>query len=112
MYSTNKIIRTISLIGACALAVTTARAVIPAPDGGYPNQNTAEGDSALFTLTTGSFNTAIGFDALYNTTVSIANTATGNASLFSNTTGGFNTANGSQALYNNTTGEENVVVGA
>ena len=32
----------------------TARAVTPAPDGGYPNNNTAEGDNALFSLTTGS----------------------------------------------------------
>jgi hypothetical protein len=31
-----------------------ARAVMPSPDGGYPNGNTAEGESALFSLTTGS----------------------------------------------------------
>src|SRR5437773_41893 len=39
----------------------TALAVTPAPDGGYPNQNTAEGDDALFSLTSGVNNTAIGF---------------------------------------------------
>ena len=79
MYSTNKIIKTISLIGAFVFAATTARAVSPPPDGGYPNQNTAEGEDALLHLdtTNGSFNTAIGFDALYNATISIANTATG-----------------------------------
>ena len=38
-----------------------ASAVTPAPDGGYPNQNTAEGDNALLKLTTGADNTAIGF---------------------------------------------------
>ena len=34
-----------------------ARAVSPAPDGGYPNFNTAEGTDALFSLTTGFSNT-------------------------------------------------------
>jgi len=45
------------------------RAVSPPPDGGYPNSCTAEGDLALFALTTGGFNTAIGNSALnHNTT--------------------------------------------
>ncbi len=43
-----------------------ALAVTPAPDGGYPNANTAEGDDALFNLTTGDDNTASGYQALYN----------------------------------------------
>ncbi len=42
-----------------------SRAVTPPPDGGYPNQNTAEGDDALFNLTTGTDNTANGFEALF-----------------------------------------------
>jgi hypothetical protein len=54
-----------------------AQAVTPAPDGGYPNQNTAEGDGALNSLTTGYGNTATGFQALYSLTTSSANTATG-----------------------------------
>ena len=45
-----------------------ARAVDPPPDGGYPNQNTAEGEDALFSLTTGADKTAMGFDALYSNT--------------------------------------------
>ena len=47
----------------CLLA-PMAQAVTPAPDGGYPGQNTAEGDNALLNLTSGIFNTAVGFQAL------------------------------------------------
>ena len=43
------------------------QAVSPAPDGGYPNGNTAEGLNALFSLTTGALNTALGGAALYFT---------------------------------------------
>jgi hypothetical protein len=71
-----------------------AQAVTPPPVGGYPGQNTATGDYALFNLTTGTRNTAIGFWAL-NT----------------NTTGGKNTAIGFQALVDNTTGNNNIAVG-
>src|SRR5438105_2130140 len=70
-----------------------AQAVTPAPDGGYPNQNTAEGDKALFSLTTGVNNTANGFQALQSNTTGSYNTANGNAALESNTTGVQNTAN-------------------
>ena len=38
----------------CVATLPGAHAVVPAPDGGYPNFNTAEGQSALFSLTTGS----------------------------------------------------------
>src|SRR2546422_9854959 len=81
-----------------------ARAVDPPPDGGYPRANTAEGDNAVFSLTTGLFNTAIGFYALYSNTDGSYNTAIGSEALQSNTTGTFNTANGSSALAANTTG--------
>jgi hypothetical protein len=41
-------------LGAFSLAsVPTAFGVVPAPDGGYPGGNTAKGDNALFSLTTG-----------------------------------------------------------
>ena len=88
-----------------------AFAVLPAPDGGYPNDNTAEGEDALFSLTSGPNNTAIGFDALFSNTGGDSNTATGKEALFSNTTGNFNTANGPQALYSNTTGNANTAIG-
>ena len=58
----------IPLALACFALSPQARAVDPPPDGGYPNQNTAEGDDALFSLTTGADNTAMGFDALDSNT--------------------------------------------
>jgi hypothetical protein len=98
-------------LAAFALA-PTAQAVDPAPDGGYPNNNTAEGEDALFSLTTGTSNTAIGFDALFNNTTGLANTATGDEALIDNTTGFENTATGDQALENNTIGFSNTADGA
>ncbi len=110
MHSKNTI-RTISLIGTLVLAATTARAVDPPPDGGYPNQNTAEGEDALFTLTTGVRNTTIGFNALYRNATGSDNTASGNQALFANSRGGGNTATGSNALLSNTTGGFNTANG-
>src|SRR5437667_3600574 len=70
---------------ACFALSPTIRAVDPPPDGGYPNANTAEGEDALFSLTTGSSNTAIGFEALYSNTIGFYNTANGATALYSNT---------------------------
>src|SRR6267143_587293 len=84
-----------------------AQAVTPAPDGGYPIGNTAEGENALFSLTTGYDNVAIGFEALFYNTGGILNTGSGFRALYSNTTGTRNTATGNAALRNNTTGESN-----
>jgi Chaperone of endosialidase len=91
----------------------TAQAQLPSPtpDGGYPNNNTAEGTNALFSLTTGTDNTAIGFQALQSNTTGGGNTATGSQALFSNTTGGGNTATGLNALKRNATGFENTATG-
>ena len=83
----------------------------PAPDGGYPNQNTAEGDSALFSLTTGTANTAIGNSALTNNTSGSLNTAIGVFALFNNSTGNSNTATGVNALVSNRTGSNNTATG-
>jgi len=96
---------------ACFGLSPVARAVDPAPDGGYPNFNTAEGDNALFSLTTGANNTAIGFHALFNVTTGFSNTATGQSALFGTTTGHENTATGDGALLNNTTGANNTATG-
>src|SRR5438552_4095293 len=54
-------------------------AVNPPPDGGYARGNTAEGTSALFSLTTGSCNTAIGDEALFSNSTGSLNIAIGKA---------------------------------
>jgi hypothetical protein len=112
----------------CAPAAPKAFGVVPAPDGGYPNLNTAEGQNALFSLSTGAANTALGWLSLrsvttgsFNTGVGAAtlvlntgddNTATGAAALLLNTTGANNTANGTATLVHNSTGSDNTAVGA
>ena len=79
-----------------------AQAVVPAPDGGYPGHNTAEGQNALFSLTTGTSNTANGYEALFKNTTGNWNIAIGSDALHENTTRHGNTAIGFQALFNNT----------
>jgi len=51
----------VALVLACFALSPRVQAVNPAPDGGYAGNNTAEGDSALFSLTTGANNTAVGW---------------------------------------------------
>src|SRR5205823_7349352 len=101
----------VSLTLVCFALSPPGRAVLPPPDGGYPGANTAEGDDALFSLTTGVSNTAIGFQALFSNTEGTGNTATGSFSLWSNTTGQENTATGYGALFRNTTGQQNTANG-
>ena len=58
----------IPLVLGCFALSPAALAVTPARDGGYPNQNTAEGDDALFSLTAGADNTAMEFHILDSNT--------------------------------------------
>jgi Chaperone of endosialidase len=95
----------------CVATLPGAHAVSPAPDGGYPGFNTAEGQNALFSLTTGAANTAVGFRSLFSETEGSFNTATGAGALLFNTAGE-NTAFGAAALLFNTTGMLNTAVGA
>ena len=92
------------------------QAVTPAPDGGYPKGNTAEGTEALFSLDigrgdTGTDNTAIGYFALHTLKLGIGNTATGGKALYSTFGGSYNTANGYGTLYNNSYGDYNTANG-
>ena len=73
--------------------------------------NTADGFFALFNDTIGNFNTAIGAEALVSNTTGFENTASGAFALFSNTSGNFNTANGVDTLLSNTTGGSNTAAG-
>jgi hypothetical protein len=100
----------IPLLIAFAL-LQSVHAVVPAPDGGYPNFNTAEGTNALQHLTTGAGNTAAGWYSLFTTSTGDLNTAVGAGTLVSNSTGSHNTANGALALLLNTTGNFNTAVG-
>ena len=112
---------------ACFGLLSKAEGVVPAPDGGYPGGNTAEGQKAVLNLTTGTFNSALGFLSLSALTTgnfctgvgagalllntADFNTAVGAAALLSNTTGSSNTATGLSALGNNTEGIENTATG-
>src|SRR5262245_11322036 len=92
-----------------------------------PGFNTADGDHALFNVTTGAGNSAFGWFALSSVTdgsnntalgaatlslnTASVNTAVGAAALFLNTTGTANTALGVSALLKNSTGSNNTATG-
>src|SRR6476469_10308861 len=111
MQNRNKIITTMLLALACFAFSPRVQAVSPAPDGGYPGGNTAEGQAALLSLTTGGFNTANGFLSLRSDTVGGFNTAIGAGTLLANTADS-NTATGAGALLSNTTAAGNTAMGA
>jgi hypothetical protein len=100
-----------ALLFACFWFLPTVQAVSPAPDGGYPGGNTAEGQNALLSLTVGGYNTAVGYFSLGSVTTGGANTAIGAGALLANT-GDENTAIGAGALLSNTTGFQNTAIGA
>ena len=102
----------IPFVLACFALSPSALAVTPAPDGGYPGNNTAEGGDALFSLTAGVNNTAIGAEALYLITSGQSNTAIGQQALHQSTTGNYNTALGFQTLWSNTIGVGNTALGS
>jgi hypothetical protein len=78
-----------------------AQALVPPPDGGYPNFTTAEGTNALRNLTTGAGNTGVGWHSLFSDTTGSFNTAVGTGALVLNNSDS-NTAIGAAALLLNT----------
>jgi hypothetical protein len=125
MKNRNVIFAVILSAAACFPLVIKAQA---APEAALPGLNTADGDRALFNITTGTANTAVGWRSLtsdttgsFNTglgagtlalnTTEDSNTAVGTAALLLNTGGISNTAVGRTAMLNNSTGNENTAVG-
>jgi hypothetical protein len=78
--------------------------------GGDVSGNTVVGSGALYSNTTGTNNTALGYQTLYSNTNSF-NTAVGFNALYSNTNGYYNNALGYQALSSNTNGVNNNAFG-
>jgi Chaperone of endosialidase len=138
MKKRNTILTAILSAVVCFALLPKAQAA-PAPETPDPGAvggslNTADGDHALFNVTTGIGNAALGWfsllsntDGSFNTAVGagtlllnvgdqttgdgLQNTAVGTAALLFNSTGSFNTAVGSTALELNTTGGGHTAVG-
>jgi hypothetical protein len=118
----------VTLVLTCFGVLPRTHAVVPLPDGCYPNYTTAEGCNALYFLTTGPGNTALGWYSLFSDTTGSfntgvgggalalnngdSNTAVGAAALLLNTTGTLNTAVGTDALVHNDSGGQNTANGA
>src|SRR5215471_2327432 len=104
----------------CFTLTSLVQAVSPPPDGGYPRFNTAEGQNALSSLTTGVANAAVGWYSLFSNTDGSFNTGLGAGTLLfnlgeqgqGNGEGSQNTAIGTAALLFNSTGYGNSAIGA
>jgi hypothetical protein len=101
MKTRNTVLTTILVVSGSLGLVFVTQAVNPPPDGAYPGYNTAEGQNALFELTSGLWNSALGAFTLYGNTSGSGNTAVGINGLRNNVTGGLNTAVGLDALFAN-----------
>ena len=101
------ILLAVGILGFCPLA----QAGCPSPNPGCPGGNTADGQNALLSLTTGTYNTGVGIYSLLSLTENDFCTAVGAGALLANT-GGQNTAVGAGALLNNTASTQNVAVGS
>jgi hypothetical protein len=118
LMKTHMFISTLLALGFLALS-PIAQAVEPAaPATALPGGNTADGQLALGSVTSGLYNSAFGIYSLLSLTdgnfctgvgagtllsnTGNSNTASGAGALLSNTSGGDNTANGAFALFNNT----------
>jgi hypothetical protein len=118
----------ITFLLACFGVLDGAQAIITDTQGWFQNGNTAEGQTALWSLRGGHYNTAHGLLSLnalvngnYNTAVGAwalaanngnNNTAIGSAALSSNRIGEDNAANGTSALASNVEGSRNTAIGS
>ena len=100
----------ITTIFTLACFALSPRAQAACQDNCLTNNNTVQGDDALFSLTSGAGNTALGWRSLFSNTDGSFNTGVGGGALVLNT-GSSNTAVGAAALLLNTTGTENTAVG-
>src|SRR6266480_7743016 len=123
MKNRNTIVIAILSVLACFALLPQTRADDPVPP-----SNTADGQGALLSITTGLYNSAFGFlsvlslsDANFDTGVGAgallvdnggSNTAVGAGALFSNTTADNNTATGAFALLSNVIAFSNTAVGS
>src|SRR5215831_16845383 len=119
---------TLLLVLSYFAVLSVAQAVTPIPDGCYSNFTTAEGCNALNSLTSGAGNSGFGWFALFSNSTGFFNTAVGGGALtlnngesntavgagamLLNTAGGSNTAVGTDALVYNDTGNSNTANGA
>lgn len=85
--------------------------LIPAPDGGYPNGNTAEGTGSLDSLSTGLNNTALGELSLNKLEGGRDNTAVGRQSLGNLVSGQDNVGIGRDSIQQLQDGSENTAIG-
>jgi hypothetical protein len=99
-----------SALGRNALASVSGEATNNTALGREALLNTT-GSDGLFDPFLGSYNTALGDQALRANTTGYGNSASGAYALTSNTTGMLNTASGAHALVSNTTGERNTASG-
>lgn len=109
----HRLVVVVGLVTLAALGLPRVGATQPAPAPLLQEgpTNTAVGQGALLSITTGELNTAVGVNALLSTTSGLYNTAVGATALSSNTTGVDNTAIGTFSLSNNATGFENTATG-
>src|SRR5262245_44657846 len=68
-----------------SVLLTLAQAVIPPPDGGYSGGNTATGQNALLSLSSGTYNTGVGLFSLVTITDGNFCTGIGAGTLLNNT---------------------------
>jgi trimeric autotransporter adhesin len=108
--STQRVLTILLTLFSLATVGQKAQAVVPAPDGCYPNFTTAEGCNALQSLSAGAGNTGLGWRSLFSDSTGNFNTGVGAGALVLNNADS-NTAVGAAALLLNTSGTQNTAVG-